>query len=412
MAIGVSNLWDITDELVQLLNANKGGASFEVTDRAPDDARLLPGDTNLSLYLFHVVPDKFQRNSPVTGPWTSLADPLKTASRVPNSPHQPLSLDLYYLLTAYSKDPAASRLEQQAMTAALKCFHEHPIITATLPGVTHRVEFTMTLEPEAADSIGRLWQAVTSSIRLSAIYKISVVFIEPPAPPALAEPVQMVNLAVASTALPFASLGQVISTYVKVRYIAAGNKPHEYELFPAVVAPGQVFTLYGAGLNQPSSNRLYLLLPDGTEQDVTTWASQVTEARFIVTLPTTGFPAPGVYQLRVGNAVASPTPGAIRSNATPFSIAAWVDPTGGPILSPAGSTYTLNGRGFSPGSLEVLLETVPLQAGVATPGEFTVNGAGTEIQFQLPGDLPNGVYGVRVRVNQVESPPAKWVVKS
>jgi hypothetical protein len=269
------------------------------------------------------------------------------------------------------------------------------------------------LEPETADSVGRLWQAVTSSLRLSVVYKASVVLVEPPTPPVQARKPHIINLAVSPTSLPFAKTGQVISTYIKVSYIAPGNQPHDYELFPAVAAPGQVFTLYGAGLNQPSSNRLYLLLPDGTEQDVTIWVSQVTESRFILTLPTTGFPAAGVYQLRVGNAVAIATQGAIRSNATPFSVAASVDPTGSPILSASGNTYTLNGRGFSPGIIEVLLETVPLRTGaIAAPGQFTVNGTGTEIHFQLPGDLPNGVYAVRVRVNQVESPPAKWVVKS
>ena len=409
MAIGVSNLWDITDELMQLLNANKGAATFTVTDRSPDDVRDLPEGTYLSLYLFHVAPDKFQRNALPVAP----ALGADRSTRAFRTPHQPLSLELYYFLSVYAKGSSASQNEQQAMTAALKCFHEHPIITATVPGDSHSVEFVLSLEPETADSVGRLWLAVTSSLRLAVVYKASIVLVEPPVPPVQAKKPDIINLAVSPTSLPFAKTGQVISTDIRVSYIAPGNIPHDYELFPAVVAPGQVFTLYGAGLNQPSSNRLYLLLPDGTEQDVTTWASQVTESRFILTLPTTGFPAAGVYQLRVGNAVASPTPGAIRSNATPFSIAAWVDPTGGPILSPVGSTYTLTGRGFSPGSLEVLLETVPLQAGgAAAPGQFTVNGAGTEIQFQLPGDLPNGAYGVRVRVNQVESPPAKWVVKS
>jgi len=410
MAIGVSNLWDITDELMQLLNDNKGGATFTVTDRSPDEVRGLPDATYLSLYLFHVAPDKFQRNALPVAP----APGADRATRAFRTPFQPMSLELYYLLTAYAKGVEASQNEQRAMTAALKCFHEHPIVTATVPDDGHNVEFVLSLEPETADSLGRLWQAVTSSLRLSVVYKASIVLVEPPVPLPQAKKPDIINLAVSPTSLPFAKTGQVISTDIRVSYIAPGNTPHDYELLPAVVAPGQVFTLYGAGLNQPSSNRLYLLLPDGTEQDVTTWASQeVTEARFSVTLPTTGFPAAGVYQLRVGNAVTSPTPGAIRSNATPFSIAAWVDPTGGAILSPAGSTYTLNGRGFSPGSLEVLLETLPLRAGgAAAPGQFTVNGAGTEIQFQLPGDLPNGAYGVRVRVNQVESPPAKWVVNS
>ncbi|MEH2236636.1 DUF4255 domain-containing protein [Nostoc sp.] len=403
MAIGVLNLWDITDELIQLLNSHKGGASFTVTDRSPDEIRNLSDGTYLSLYLFHVSPDKFQRNTlPVAPSPTS-----ERTTRAFRSPHQPLSLNLHYLLTAYAKGVDASRNEQQAMTAALKCFHEQPIVTATIPDDNHSVEFTLTLEPETADEIGRLWQAITASLRLAAIYKVSVVLIEPPSPlPTLAKKPDTINLAVSPTSLPFASAGQVIGTYIRVNYIAPGNKPQSYELIPSVVAPGQSFTIYGAGLNQSSSsNSLYLLFADGTEQDVTDWISQANETRLLLNLPTTGIPAAGVYQLRVGNAVAIADPGAIRSNATPFSIAAFVDPTGGPVLNPAGSTYTLNGQGFSPGTVEVLLETVPV-----TPEQLTVSS--TAINFQLPNNLPNGVYGVRVRVNQVECHPAKWVVKS
>jgi hypothetical protein len=129
MAIGVSNLWDITDELIQLLNANKGGATFNVTDRSPDEVRSLPDATYLSLYLFHVAPDKFQRNALPVSP----APGAERATRALRTPYQPLSLELYYLLTAYAKGVNASRDEQWAMTAALKCFHEHPIVTATVP---------------------------------------------------------------------------------------------------------------------------------------------------------------------------------------------------------------------------------------------------------------------------------------
>jgi Pvc16 N-terminal domain len=408
MAIAVSNLWEITDELIQLLNANKGGATFTVTDRSPDEIRSLPDDTYLSLYLFHVTPDKYQRNAlPVA--------PTPGSERVPRAlraPYQPLSLELYYLLTAYAKGDNASRDEQQAMTAALKCFHERPIVTATVPGSDPNFEFVLTLEPETADSVGRLWQAVTSSLRLSVVYKVSVVLIEPPAPPVQAKKPEIINLAVSPTDLPFARTGQVASTYIRTTYIAPDNQSHSYELVPATVAPGQPFILFGAGLNQSSSDRLYLVLPDGTESDITSWISQPSESRFLLNLPIAGLPPAGVYQLRVGNAVASGAEGAIRSNTTPLSLAAWIDPAGRPILSPVGSTYTLNGQGFSPGTVEVFLETIALSAGgSAAPGQFNVSSS-SAIAFQLPEGLPNGTYALRVRVNRVESAPAKWVVKS
>lgn len=447
MPLGLLDLSIVTDRLISLLNTSvqssqlwneeptppagtptgiTPGQRFDinVSGLPPDEIRSLSG-CQLNLYLFHVSQDAFQRNSPVTGPWTPppANDPTKTTTRVPPIPYQPLSLDLYYLLTAYSKGSYIQ--EQQAMSIALKCFHENPIVRATVPIDNRIEEFCLTMEVESVLEAGRLWQAITSSLRLSLIYKVSVVFIEPKLPLPLAKPVQTVNLAFSPTSLPFAAAGQVIGTYIKVNYTGPDDTPAQpdrrsFDLLPAVVAPGQSFLLYGAGLNQNSSNRIYLLLPDGTEQDVTIWAPPnppspipplQTDSRFTLNLPTTGTPPAGVYQLRVGNNLPLGNPSAIRSNATPFSIAAWVDPTGGPILGATGGTFTINGRGFSPGKIEVLLETISLSENTNVgPGEFNVSGSGTAISFQLPNNLPNGRYGVRVRVNQVESPPAKWVV--
>lgn len=425
MPLGLLDLSIITDHLIDLLHDSQGSSpTFMATGMPPDELRN-HSDFQLSLYLFHVAPDKFQRNSPVTGPW---ADPARTKTRVPTLPYQPLSLNLYYLLTAYSKEPGGYAKEQQAMSVALKCFYETPIVKFPLGGGEQR-EFCLTMEVESADELGRLWQAITSSLRLSVVYKASVIFIEPPAAPTLAKKPETINLAISPTNLPFATAGQVICTYIRVNYVGPDATslqpdPRSFELVPAVVTPGtpaQRFLLYGAGLNESSSNHIYLLFPDGTEQDVTTWvvpnpappaAPVQTAAKFTLNLPTASIPSAGVYQLRVGNGFAIGHDNAIRSNATPFSIAAWVNPAGDPLLSPVGTTYTLNGIGFTPGTLELLLETVPLsQNAVLGPGQFDVNGSGTVIQFQLPDNLPNGRYGVRVRVNGVESPPAKWVEK-
>ena len=110
-------------------------------------------------------PDRFYRNTyPAGGP----------AQRLPA---QPLALKLYYLITAYAATSYTH--EQQAMSIALKCFHERPYWA--LP--THEV--TLTIEPQTPDEIGRLWQALTSSMRLSAVYCVSVVFLQPPERPAV-----------------------------------------------------------------------------------------------------------------------------------------------------------------------------------------------------------------------------------
>jgi len=438
MPLGLLDLSIVTDQLINLLQTSvtnsrlwseeptsppgtplgvNPGQKFDiqVTGQPPDAIRNLSG-CQLSLYLFHVTVDKFQRNSPVTG---------KRAAAIP---YQPLSLDLYYLLTAYSE--GAYVQEQQAMSIALKCFHDNPIVRATIPMDGRKEEFCVGMEVESADDLGRLWQAITTSIRLSAIYKVSVVFLEPVPLPDPAADVQTMTLAVQPTSLPYAENGQLIGTNIKVTYIGPDDVPtgnrdiQSYDLFPAVAAPGQSFLLYGAGLNQATSNKVYLLPPQAQaqEQDVTNWVVPVPnpnpppplltpDSKLTLSLPSTvgaspaNTPMPGVYQLRVGN----DQPTGIRSNATPFSIAARVDTTTDPPIFPAAGG-TITGAGFV-GHTEVFLDTIALApaAGAVGAGEFSVNAAGTAISFVPPNSLPSGRYSIRVRVNQVESAPAWWI---
>jgi hypothetical protein len=174
MSIGLLDLSLVTDQLRSHLRAcaetfqpwiddPTSRFNIEFSGLAPDAARATINGDHLSVYLFHVVPDRFYRNTyPAGGP----------AQRLPE---QPLALKLYYLITAYSA--ASHTHEQQAMSIALKCFHERPYWA--LP--THEV--TLTIEPQTPDEIGRLWQAITSPMRLSAVYCVSVVFLRPPEPP-------------------------------------------------------------------------------------------------------------------------------------------------------------------------------------------------------------------------------------
>jgi hypothetical protein len=42
---------------------------------------------------------------------------------------------------------------------------------------------TLTLEPQTVDEIGRLWQALGTPMRLGAVYRVGVVFLQPPSDP-------------------------------------------------------------------------------------------------------------------------------------------------------------------------------------------------------------------------------------
>jgi hypothetical protein len=172
MTLGLLDLSIVTERLVAMLDHRMQASPpsdpafvIECNGLRPDDPKIKIADCQVSLYLFHVTPDKFHRNTfPLGGP-----------ARV--IPEQPLALTLYYLLSVY----AAGRFDwaQKAMSIALKCFHDNAIVIAK----DNPEEFTLTIEPETVDEIGRLWQALACPLRMSAVYRASVMFLEPEPPP-------------------------------------------------------------------------------------------------------------------------------------------------------------------------------------------------------------------------------------
>ena len=184
MALGMLDLSIVTDRLIKQLKTCTDASPMwtanpsrkpSVTGLAPDAARKKDNvASQISVYLAHVEVDKFHRNT------------FPAGGSAQTVPEHPLALTLYYVVTAYSPDSHEN--EQQAMSVALKCFHEHPVVRATVPvqGTnpiqTREEEFTLTIEPQTVDEIGRLWQAISSPLRLSALYRASVIFIEAPEP--------------------------------------------------------------------------------------------------------------------------------------------------------------------------------------------------------------------------------------
>ena len=186
MAASVIDLLSITDELIALLTAafaptapvwtTNGGpiARFDakINGAMPEAVRDHEGDCQLSLYLLHVSQDKFYRNTPVPGRYPTIQqDPARPGPYPQLNRKSPLSLDLDHLLTAFAKDHY--NYEQQAMGIALRCFHENAII------VNAPEHYTLSMEMQTADEMARLWQALSTPLRLSVVYKVTVAFITP-----------------------------------------------------------------------------------------------------------------------------------------------------------------------------------------------------------------------------------------
>lgn len=423
--IGVLDLSIVTDRLIALIDDSIGttplwgGAppfTLTVSGSMPEAVRT-EGGCQLSLYLFHVARDPTQANVPVNGPFQQNGAPPHAYE----TPFFPLGLDLYYLLTAYEDKSYVH--EQQAMSVAMTCLHENPIVTATVVLDGHNVveEFTVTLAVESEDELSRLWQATTAPLRLGAVYKVSPVFLTPQASEeAPAPPVERFVATADAVDLPLDSLGDVSGTALAASYALPDGTIRAYDLSPAVAAPGDTIALHGAGLDRPTAARVYLLPPGGPRVEVTAWRTDAPKSRSSarVALPSGtgaapgGTPEPGVYQLAVGSDVALGDSATHTSRLTPFSIAARVDPGAGTaLLIPAGGIFSFTGAGFVSGHTEVLLGTVSLTEGGGPPAQstFAIGGGGTTLDFAAPTSLASGRYAVRVRVNGIESRPAWWV---
>jgi hypothetical protein len=387
------------------------------TGLAPDAARQAPGP-QLSMYLYHVEPDNaretlFWQPQMLDAPG---GEPIRFL---------PLALDLFYLLFAYSETNYTQ--EQEAMSVALRIFHANPIVRSD-PAAAASWELSLTVEHRSYDELSRLWQATTAPLRMSQVFRASVVFIDPDVMPPPAPPTSSFSAAAGPVPLPFPSPGTgdypvLLGTFRDGSYVGPSGQAIPFSQSPATVAAGQTARLLGSDLGvRGVSDRVYLLPPGGgAEADVTAWAVAADSARFVLALPAmvgappADAPEPGVYQLRVGSGTPG-SPGATRSGSTPVSVAAQVNPPGGsppegPVLT-GPPPFTVTGTGFITGTTEVLVGTVALTATTAAPGPGTVSfdPSGGSFSFSPPPGPSGAVLPVRVRVNGIESDPAVWVM--
>jgi Pvc16 N-terminal domain len=388
-------------------------------------------DTELSLYLFHIGPDKFLANNF----WTQAAQSGGGTGKQPVA-FEPLSLDLWYMLSAQAQ--ASYQHEQQVLGVAMQALHEHGTFTIAaptpLPNPVTPSEATLVLESPTFDEMSRLWQSLGVPLRTTAQYRVSVVFLTPDELPPDAPEVTSVTLVAAPADLAAAQaaeaaantvLPQLFSTRRVVTYSAPGPTPESFTQSPAATAPapggvsGQEVSIDGMML--ADTDRILLIsYPGGiaTETDVTaTWKVPLVPP--YPTPPANGVPfllrAPAgtpVAAGRYGLTVSRPTSPGFRPEPVPLEVAAWVDPSGGPLLNAVAGIYTLAVRGVPAAGATLRLGTAELTriADGGAPASGQWQHSGNTITFAAPAGLAAGQYQVGLRVADVESDPAQWAV--
>lgn len=415
----------VTDSLIGLVKSQwttapiwtelGAGPTFtpNFTGLAPDAARKEAGP-QLGLYLYHVESDNAQQSL--------FWQPQMLAARG-GEPVRflPLALDLFYLLFAYSEKSYTQ--EQEAMSVALRIFHANPIVRSD-PSAKVPWELTLTMEHRSYDELSRLWQATTAPLRMSLVYRAAVVFIDSDAMPQPAPDPKTFSVAAGPVPLPLPPPGPdaypvLYGTFRHGSYLGPTGAAVPFSQSPATVAASQTAWLLGSDLAVNGvSDKVYLLPPGGgAEVDVTAWvvAAESSAAKFVLSLPTAagtapaGTPAPRLYQIRVGSGTLG-SPGTTRSDSIPVSVAAYMNPSAGPVLA-GPAPYTVHGAGFVPDATKVLIGTVALTEVAASPapGEVSVDPSGTFFTFSPPPGPAGMVVPVRVRVHGIESDPALWV---
>ncbi|MFI6324340.1 Pvc16 family protein [Nonomuraea sp. NPDC050556] len=234
-----------------------------VTVLAPDEAG---GPRRINLFLYKIEENPTFKNADwqvVRGNPDRLAPP-------------PLTLNLYYLMTAYAPNDAqnGNAAAHAILGEAMRVFHVNPVIPPAdlVPGLQNmRERIQIFLNTLDLDELTNLWGAFTQPFRTSVLYEVSVVQLDQAAEAQRSTPKRVRSVGVPEVRAPFA--------------------PPTIDTVNPVAGPaGRTVTVGGTGLA-------------GWQTDVSLsgtpllTAHALTADAFTVTLPTAL--AQGFYELRV-----------------------------------------------------------------------------------------------------------------
>lgn len=367
------------------------GQRVLITLSAPDVEHENVTGPRLNLFLYHLSENGSLKNQEIPGHGHPGA-----------YGHPPLSLDLYYLMTAYSNTEQNDVLGQQVLGDAMRVLHDFPIITdgllrertlgnvpvldTSLLGEFERVKIA--LQPLTLEDVSKLWTALPeTNFRCSVAYQISVVQIESRRSRPLTLPVRERHL--------------VVFPFEAPRITEVFRDPPLGGIRSPVAQAGEQVSI--RGVNLAGTGKRVIL------RGVTMPMVSQRDDEIVATVPAT-VPA-GAHPLQVvQEMVLSVPPGqpleahrAFSSNAVAFLVIPRIVSVNPPAASAgANVTMTVDPAVQATQQAEVLLGDRVLPAALV-PANAT---ASPTVQFQLPGAphaLPPGTPLMRVRVDGAES---------
>lgn len=255
-----SDLSLVSKSLKHLLQANirrLGFPTAQVTLGYPEDR--VGAQSTINLHLYHVAEDQFNRNLPGPG-----NDPNNVATT-------PMSLSLFYLLTAHdSTDATKAETEQQIMGYALKTLHDFAMINSKtkvidqIGNITNVLQvgiddgsttLDIVLRPLTPEDALAYWASEQQQpVRLSAYYEVRLVQLAPERPQSFPFPVLTIGQWVGPKADPMLSASRSAMQFEHPASMAA-TLPDVIELSPARV----FLDLPPIDPAFPDTNRFWLL---------------------------------------------------------------------------------------------------------------------------------------------------------
>jgi hypothetical protein len=378
---------------------------------APPDVTVDTVDENrLNLYLYHIRADASLKNQEIPG------------QGYPGAyGHPPLSLELYYLMTAFAAPenvPTADEVAQEILGDAMRVLHDFAIVTQALT-ITRttagtvgdvildtdlRGEFErmkITFQPMSLDDSSKIWTALPqANFRRSVAYEVSVVQIESqrrrryprlvgePAPHVVGPPPVTPSTGPMIYVEPFRH-PQIHEVLLR----RAGDPPDtDMERSIPYACIRDTLILRGRNFTSDLTTRVRL-------GNVVVTTPLWRDDRIEVEIPDNPALQPGpqtvmvTLDVRMGQ---PPTPHiGYRSNVGIFMLLPHV--TGADI--PTTGIVRIQGtRLFDEG-----LECLTLVGNEVVPSANYTTSTTTEIRFNQPSGLASGSYLVRVRVNGAES---------